>query len=68
MEWTGSYRLDSEPGNGAMGVVIRSIDNAIGRAVAIKINQLNQFAAAKEKGFRLCVCRCELAPHQTPSG
>src|ERR1035441_4433142 len=48
MESIGPYRLDSDPGHGAMGVVIRSFDSA----VAIKIIQRNQFATANEKGFR----------------
>ena len=64
MESIGPFRLDSEPGHGAMGVAIRSFDSA----VAIKIIQRNQFATANEKGFRICVCRWEAAPHQTPSG
>jgi hypothetical protein len=49
MDSIGPYRLDSELGHGAMGVVFRGFDAAIGRAVAIKIIQLNQFATASEK-------------------
>ncbi|SPE39576.1 putative Calcium/calmodulin-dependent protein kinase [Candidatus Sulfopaludibacter sp. SbA3] len=49
MESIGSYRLDAELGHGAMGVVYRGFDPAIGRAVAIKIIRLNEFATAAEK-------------------
>jgi len=49
MQSIGPYRLDSELGRGAMGIVFRGFDPAIGRAVAIKIIQLNQFATANEK-------------------
>ena len=49
MESIGPYRLDSELGRGAMGVVFRGFDPAIGRAVAIKIIRLDEFAAANEK-------------------
>jgi hypothetical protein len=37
MESIGPYRLDSELGHDAMGVVFRAFDPTIGRAVAIKI-------------------------------
>src|SRR5580700_2273168 len=49
MQSIGPYRLDSELGHGAMGVVFRGFDPAIGRAVAIKIIRLDQFATANEK-------------------
>jgi len=49
MESIGPYRLDSELGHGAMGVVFRGFDPAIGRAVAIKIIRLDQYATADEK-------------------
>jgi len=49
MEFIGPYRLDSELGHGAMGVVFRGFDLAIGRAVAIKIIKFNQFATPSEK-------------------
>jgi eukaryotic-like serine/threonine-protein kinase len=49
MESIGPYRLDAELGRGAMGVVFRGFDPAIGRAVAIKIIRLDQFATANEK-------------------
>ena len=49
MDSIGPYRLESELGHGAMGVVFRGFDPAIGRAVAIKLIQLNQFATATEK-------------------
>jgi serine/threonine protein kinase len=49
MDSIGPYRLDSELGYGAMGVVFRGFDQAIGRAVAIKVIRLDQFATANEK-------------------
>lgn len=49
MESIGPYRLDSELGHGAMGVVFRAFDPVIGRAVAIKIIRLDEFATANEK-------------------
>ena len=49
MESIGPYSLDSELGRGAMGAVFRGFDPAIGRAVAIKIIRLDQFATANEK-------------------
>ncbi len=49
MNSIGPYRLDAEIGHGAMGIVFRGFDPAIGRPVAIKIIQLNQFASATEK-------------------
>jgi serine/threonine-protein kinase len=49
MESIGPYRLDSELGHGAMGVVFRGFDPAIGRAVAIKVIRVDQFATANEK-------------------
>lgn len=49
MQSIGPYRLDSELGHGAMGVVFRGFDPVIGRAVAIKIVRMDQFATADEK-------------------
>jgi len=49
MDSLGPYRLDSELGRGAMGVVFRGFDPAIGRPVAIKIVRVDQFATVNEK-------------------
>ena len=56
MESIGPYRLDSELGHGAMGVVFRGFDSAIGRDVAIKIIRMDQFATDNEKAeLRVCL-------------
>ena len=44
MKSIGSYRLEAELGRGAMGVVFRGFDPALGRDVAIKVVNLSAFA------------------------
>jgi serine/threonine-protein kinase len=48
MESIGPFTLESELGRGAMGVVFRGFDPAIGRPVAIKIIQGGRFATLEE--------------------
>ncbi len=48
MESVGPYRLESELGRGAMGTVFRGFDPGIGRAVAIRVVQIGQFANPNE--------------------
>ncbi|MBE9608978.1 serine/threonine-protein kinase [Chitinilyticum piscinae] len=54
----GRYRLEGELGKGAMGLVYRGLDQAIGRPVAIKTMALaeefddDQLAEARERFFR----------------
>lgn len=43
MSQIGPYRIEGELGRGAMGVVFRGIDPAIGRTVAVKTIQLSEF-------------------------
>jgi len=45
MQSIGQYTLGEEIGRGAMGVVFRGFDPAIGRPVAIKLVRVNQFAS-----------------------
>src|SRR5437764_5530405 len=45
----GPYQLLEELGSGAMGVVFRGFDPAIGRQVAIKIIQTGDLTSALEK-------------------
>jgi serine/threonine protein kinase len=47
-ERIGPYRLDEELGRGAMGIVYRGFDPAIGRNVAVKIIRPQQFSTADE--------------------
>lgn len=49
MESIGPYRVDTELGRGAMGIVFRCFDPAIGRAVAIKVIRASQFATVSER-------------------
>jgi len=48
MQTIGPYQLLEELGRGAMGVVFRGFDPAVGRAVAIKVIQAGEFAGAVE--------------------
>ncbi|HSB17886.1 MAG TPA: serine/threonine-protein kinase [Bryobacteraceae bacterium] len=50
MERIGRYRIDSELGKGAMGIVFRAQDPAIGRTVAIKTIRLTEFVDPVERG------------------
>src|ERR1035438_7883872 len=45
----GAFQLLEELGHGAMGVVFRGFDPAIGRFVAIKIIRADQFASPEER-------------------
>ena len=51
MERIGQYQIVGEVGRGAMGVVFRGVDPLIGRAVAVKIIQLQEFSDARERAF-----------------
>ncbi len=45
----GPYELAGELGRGAMGVVLRGYDHAIGRHVAIKVIRSHEFATVEEQ-------------------
>src|SRR5260370_13801993 len=45
----GPYELAGELGRGAMGVVLRGYDHAIGRPVAIKVIRSHEFATEDER-------------------
>ena len=49
MQSIGQYTLGDELGRGAMGVVFRGFDPAIGRPVAIKLMHVNQFASSADQ-------------------
>jgi serine/threonine protein kinase len=51
VERIGQYQIVGEVGRGAMGVVFRGVDPLIGRAVAVKIIQLQEFSDARERAF-----------------
>jgi TonB family protein len=49
MQSIGQYTLGEELGRGSMGVVFRGFDPAIGRAVAIKLVHISQYASAADQ-------------------
>ena len=49
MERIGPYKVIGEIGRGGMGVVLRGLDPAIGRPVAIKVILLREFSDPKER-------------------
>ncbi len=51
VERIGQYQIVAEVGRGAMGVVFRGVDPLIGRPVAVKIIQLQEFSDSRERAF-----------------
>jgi serine/threonine-protein kinase len=49
MERIGPYKVLGEIGRGGMGVVLRGLDPAIGRSVAIKVIHLQEFSDPKDR-------------------
>ena len=49
MEQIGPYKVIGEIGRGGMGVVLRGLDPAIGRPVAIKVIHLQEFSDPKDR-------------------
>jgi serine/threonine-protein kinase len=49
MERIGPYKVIGEIGRGGMGVVLRGLDTAIGRPVAIKVILLQEFSDPKDR-------------------